>query len=644
MAADTLARLQVHLEAESSKLRAELEKTNKRLDKFGRRTQRTVDSVGAQFKRLERLVIGSAIAVGIQRAVSGVLETADKFDELSIRLGASTEALSQYKYVAEQTGVTFQTLNMGWQRMTRRVAEAAQGTGEAKAALKELGVDAAKLNQLKPERQFEILADALMNVGTESDRVRLAMKLFDSEGVALLQTMQGGSGAMQALRQEADRLGITMSKEMTQKASDARDAFGRVQAAINGVANEIVINLAPQMEETANFMTEALPVAAGWAIGALNSVASQTKTTAEWFAAWRSGQIDFWEWFAADNDDAKARLQELKQQFGMFANQVDESDRKVKQFSVSLGDVLLPAGGASPEDEKAVEARKTSIQSLIDKLKDESATFGMTAAEITQYQLAKLGADKVTKDLAASLSDEVEAAQAIQEIEEDNARIFKDSEEAVKRHAQELQSYADSLTRTHNPAQQTADDLAMIEEAFDKALISEETYFRAIDEAFERMNKDAEEGADKAKSAAEELGLSFASAFEDAIVAGGSLSDVLRGLEQDILRIFVRKQITEPMADFFGGAFGGSNLFQSLFGFASGGSFTVGGSGGTDSQLVAFRASPNERVTVETPSQQMGGGNGVTINMTVNTPDANSFRQSGRQISQDIRQHMAMVY
>ena len=59
--------------------------------------------------------------------------------------------------------------------------------------------------------------------------------------------------------------------------------------------------------------------------------------------------------------------------------------------------------------------------------------------------------------------------------------------------------------------------------------------------------------------------------------------------------------------------------------FAGGGQFRVGGSGGTDSQKVSFRATPNERVTVETPKQQrerdaaqktpavnvQGGGNNV---------------------------------
>lgn len=41
--------------------------------------------------------------------------------------------------------------------------------------------------------------------------------------------------------------------------------------------------------------------------------------------------------------------------------------------------------------------------------------------------------------------------------------------------------------------------------------------------------------------------------------------------------------------------------------FATGGSFMVGGNGGTDSQLVRFNASPNERVTIETPEQVRRG-------------------------------------
>lgn len=46
---------------------------------------------------------------------------------------------------------------------------------------------------------------------------------------------------------------------------------------------------------------------------------------------------------------------------------------------------------------------------------------------------------------------------------------------------------------------------------------------------------------------------------------------------------------------------------QQTAGFFTGGSFTVGGAGGPDSQMVAFRATPGERVNVATPTQVRKG-------------------------------------
>lgn len=55
-------------------------------------------------------------------------------------------------------------------------------------------------------------------------------------------------------------------------------------------------------------------------------------------------------------------------------------------------------------------------------------------------------------------------------------------------------------------------------------------------------------------------------------------------------------------------------------GFRTGGSMTVGGSGGPDSQLVAFRATPGEKVQVNTPSQDAAIRNGAGQSPEVNVP------------------------
>lgn len=81
----------------------------------------------------------------------------------------------------------------------------------------------------------------------------------------------------------------------------------------------------------------------------------------------------------------------------------------------------------------------------------------------------------------------------------------------------------------------------------------------------------------------------------------------------------------------------GRKAAQEFPGFASGGQFRVGGGGGVDSQLVAFRATAGETVTVTPAGRQ--GGSGITIG-TINVY-ANDY-EGGRSAARAIRDALGM--
>jgi hypothetical protein len=87
---------------------------------------------------------------------------------------------------------------------------------------------------------------------------------------------------------------------------------------------------------------------------------------------------------------------------------------------------------------------------------------------------------------------------------------------------------------------------------------------------------------------------------------------------------------------FLGGIFKGlAGLLGGLFGFQHGGTFTVGGSGGPDSQVVAFRATPGEEVEVRPPGRRGPAGRSPVIQQTINitTPNLRSFKESRTQVA-----------
>lgn len=163
-----------------------------------------------------------------------------------------------------------------------------------------------------------------------------------------------------------------------------------------------------------------------------------------------------------------------------------------------------------------------------------------------------------------------------------------------------------------------------------------------------RYLRDTESGfglaADMARRTAQTMEQGFRTFFLD--VMNGqvkSLKDVFLGLLDFVKQIIAQitaqmlaSQILKFAAGAIGGGLGGGGFGsgaaanQWFGGFATGGSFTVPGFGGTDSQMVGFRATPGERVTIETPEQQQRrGGGGSTINITINTSGGGTRESAG---------------
>ncbi len=115
--------------------------------------------------------IAGAVGVGgFGALIKASLTAGDQLAKTSDKLGITTEALVGLRHAAEMTaGVTGKTLDTALQRMTRRVSEAAVGTGAAVKALDELGLSAAAMARQSPDQQFRQIADAMQGVASQGE-------------------------------------------------------------------------------------------------------------------------------------------------------------------------------------------------------------------------------------------------------------------------------------------------------------------------------------------------------------------------------------------------------------------------------------------------------------------------------------------
>jgi hypothetical protein len=207
------------------------EQSLKRIESAGERASGGLKGLGRQAELLRtgiRTLGGALIGVttvgGLGALIDRSISAADAIGKTADKIGVGVEALQELRFAAKASGVEQQTLDMALQRFTRRAAEAAQGTGEAKDALAQLGI--ALRDQSGNLRRSEDLlgdvADAFARIEDPAERVRLAFKLFDSEGVALVNLLRNGSGALEEMRERARDLGIVLDEHLV------RDADGNL--------------------------------------------------------------------------------------------------------------------------------------------------------------------------------------------------------------------------------------------------------------------------------------------------------------------------------------------------------------------------------------------------------------------------------
>jgi lambda family phage tail tape measure protein len=162
------------------------------------------------------------------------------------------------RFAAKASGVEQQTLDMALQRFTRRAAEAAQGTGEAKDALAQMGIALRDQsgNLRRSEDLLADVADAFARIEDPAERVRLAFKLFDSEGVALVNLLRGGSDALDEMRERARDLGIVLDEALVRDAERARTELDTLSQVISANLTRAALEAAPVIADLSSWLAD----------------------------------------------------------------------------------------------------------------------------------------------------------------------------------------------------------------------------------------------------------------------------------------------------------------------------------------------------------------------------------------------------
>lgn len=214
----------------------------------------SLKAVTAAAFSMRTALVAAGAATGMGLLIKQSVNATDALAKTASRIGTTTKELQKLQFAGEISGLTVEQINMSLQRFARRAAEAARGTGEAQGAIREMGIDAKALAQLPLSEAMLQLADAFQNVNGETQKLRISVKLFDSEGAGMVTMLNQGSEAMRELFREAEALGFLLSANAVAGVEQTQDAFTRLAYVLAGVRDQFVAVLAPAVQ----FVTDKL--------------------------------------------------------------------------------------------------------------------------------------------------------------------------------------------------------------------------------------------------------------------------------------------------------------------------------------------------------------------------------------------------
>ncbi len=225
------------------------------------------DAAGKKWQDFGKLA-GTAIASligGLTAMVAVEINAADEAGRLAKKLGVSSEFITEMGYAAKLSDSDIKTLGSGLLNLSKITTAAAGGVKKQQAWFDAIGLSAldAKGKVKSLEQLLPQIADKFAGLKDGPQKAALAMKLFGSAGKELIPLLNEGASGIQKLREEAVRLGLSMSDDATAGAAQLKDQMDQLTAITQGYFTKIAVDLLPVLLVLAKIFVDQADAASG---------------------------------------------------------------------------------------------------------------------------------------------------------------------------------------------------------------------------------------------------------------------------------------------------------------------------------------------------------------------------------------------
>lgn len=208
-------------------------------------------------------ITGAAVAGGaaLFGMASKAMDSLDRIDKLSQKIGVSRDSFQTWEYVLSQSGTDIEKMQVGLKTMVQRMDETVQGTGKGAEMFGKLGVSV-KDSTGKMRAQEDVFNDtvmALTKMPEGAEKSRLAFELFGKAGMELMPLLNSTSEDVEFLKDRAHELGIVLSDDAVDAGVKFQDTMDDLKRTFGAVITNVGAELIPIFQGLADWVFDHMP-------------------------------------------------------------------------------------------------------------------------------------------------------------------------------------------------------------------------------------------------------------------------------------------------------------------------------------------------------------------------------------------------
>lgn len=176
---------------------------------------------------------------------------ADTIGKTADKLGISTSKLQEWRFAAEQSGLTAEQLDVSMRFFNKGIGEAQRGTGEAIQGFEELKIGLKDTNgQFKAnEALMAEVADKLAKMENAEKKAFVATRLFGRSGADMLNMFRRGGAGLEAWGKQVRDMGGIVPEDTIRQSERLNDNINLLKKSFVGLAGVGVLPILSAMDE-----------------------------------------------------------------------------------------------------------------------------------------------------------------------------------------------------------------------------------------------------------------------------------------------------------------------------------------------------------------------------------------------------------